>query len=104
MKKWIWVVAGVLAAIIITGILGVVAYKAYGQEACTSKFEEGQPVTLTATPCPGSVFVKWEGGPCDGSKNPVCTFVMPSSDVNIKANFKPLPQKPRNLRITKKDE
>lgn len=102
MKKWIWVIAGALAAIVIAGVLGIAVYQAYGQ--CTNKFDEGETVTLTATPIPGHVFVAWEGGPCDGSTNPVCTFIMPSSDVNIKANFKPLPQKPRNLRITKKDE
>lgn len=104
MKKWIWVIAGTVAAIVIAGILGAVVYKAYGQGACTNKFDEGQTITLTATPIPGHVFIGWEGGPCDGQTSPVCTFVMPSSDVNIKANFKPLPQKPRNLRITKRGE
>ena len=103
MKKAAWAIVGAIVALIIAAILGLVT-ATYGQGACTSKFDEGQTVTLTAHAQPGHVFIGWEGGPCDGSKNPICTFVMPSSDVNIKANFKPLPQKPRNLRITKKDE
>lgn len=103
MKKAAWAIVGAIVALIIAAILGLVT-ATYGQGACTSKFYEGQTVTLTATPIPGYVFIGWEGGPCDGSKNPICTFAMPSSDVNIKANFKPLPQKPGNLRITKKDE
>lgn len=101
MKKAAWAIVGAIVALIIAAILGLVT-ATYGQEACSSKFDEGQTVTLAAQAQPGHVFIGWEGGPCDGSKNPICTFVMPSSDVNIKANFKPLPQKPRNLRITKK--
>lgn len=104
MKKAVWAIVGAVVALIIAAILGLVANTVYGQNICTHKFDEGQVITLTATPIPGHVFIGWEGGSCDGSQNPVCTFVMPSSDVNIKANFKPLPQKPRNLRITKKDE
>ncbi len=54
---------------------------------CTAKFEKGTEVTLTATPDPGSVFIKWEGDFCNGSKARNCTFVMPDRDVSINARF-----------------
>lgn len=66
--------------------------------ACTKTYPPGTTVTLTAAPNPGSVFVKWTGDVCNGSKNKVCTFVMPVTPVNVQAEFKQL-SKPTNLRV-----
>jgi len=46
--------------------------------ACTqavANMPEGAAVELTAKPSSGT-FVKWEGGDCEGSTNPVCTVTM----------------------------
>lgn len=34
---------------------------------CSELFSEGIPITLTATPDPGSLFIQWSGGGCSGS-------------------------------------
>ena len=35
--------------------------------ACTAQFNQGTPVTMTATPSTGSVFAGWNGGGCTGT-------------------------------------
>jgi hypothetical protein len=45
---------------------------------CSSFFTYNGPVTLTATPSAGAVFLGWSGGPCSGTSTS-CTVVM--SDV-----------------------
>jgi PASTA domain/Divergent InlB B-repeat domain len=41
---------------------------------CSAGFDDGTPMTLTATPAVGSVFTGWSGGGCAGTG--VCTFVL----------------------------
>jgi hypothetical protein len=67
---------------------------AYGEEICNSQFSKGTVVTLTATPCPGSNFIKWTGDFCNGSKEKTCTFTMPDRNVTINAQFNKKPMKP----------
>jgi hypothetical protein len=54
---------------------------------CTPSLSENTLVSITATPESGFIFDKWTGGPCDGSNNNVCTFVI-NQDYSIIANFK----------------
>ncbi len=42
---------------------------------------EAEPITLTATPAPGSVFAGWIGG-CDGS-DPVCRLTLTTSETIV---------------------
>jgi Divergent InlB B-repeat domain len=56
--------------------------------ACTqavAQMPEGAPVELIAKPSSGT-FVKWEGGDCGGSTNPVCVVTM-NADETTKAVF-----------------
>lgn len=48
----------------------------------------GTEVQLTATPIPlsGALFIGWEGGPCDGSSDPVCTVTMDEAQ-SVTATF-----------------
>jgi hypothetical protein len=41
---------------------------------CSAGFDDGTPMTLTATPAVGSNFTGWSGGGCAGAG--VCTFVL----------------------------
>ncbi|MFA5324228.1 MAG: hypothetical protein WC373_16255, partial [Smithella sp.] len=59
-------------------------------------YAEGTEVTLTATPCPGSYFVRWEGA-CAG-QSAVCKVKM-DGDKQTAAVFELLPW-PYNLRLT----
>lgn len=52
---------------------------------CTASFTSGTPITLTATPDPGGVWVGWSGG-CTGSSLS-CTLTL-SKDTSVTANFK----------------
>ena len=46
-----------------------------GNATCASvTILDGESVAFTATPATGSVFTKWDAGPCTGSSNAVCTF------------------------------
>jgi hypothetical protein len=54
---------------------------------CTWWFEWLEPVTLTAEPQNGGTFNHWEGGECDGSPNPVCSFDVPALPVDTTAIF-----------------
>lgn len=63
---------------------------------CTAKYAEGTEVTLTATPCPGSYFVRWEGA-CAG-QSAACKVKM-DGDKQTAAVFELLPW-PYNLRLT----
>ena len=53
--------------------------------ACSGEFLQGQTVTLTATPDPGSTFSGWSGGNCAGSA-PTCSVPV-SSDIPVTAAF-----------------
>lgn len=55
---------------------------------CTESYGIGTPVTLTATPAPGSTFVGWSGGGCGGTGT--CDTVMISSQT-IVAQFEANP-------------
>jgi len=67
---------------------------AYAENICKGTFEPGTEVTLTATPCPDSNFIKWTGEFCNNSKEKVCKFTMPNKDVTINAQFNKKPMKP----------
>lgn len=54
---------------------------------CTWWFEWLEPLTLTANPENGGTFSHWEGGECDGSTNPVCSFDVPATFVDTTAIF-----------------
>ncbi len=58
---------------------------------CTEEREEKTKVKLAATPAGGSKFVKWSGGPCEGSEAPTCEFEMPSKATEVKAEFAEAP-------------
>ncbi len=51
---------------------------------CSSAFELGAAVTLSATPASGSTFAGWSGGSCSGSGS--CTLFV-SADRSISATF-----------------
>jgi len=57
--------------------------------------ENGDPVTVIATPNAGYSFAKWTRDQCDGSNvastDASYTFTMPNSDVTLYASFKPDP-------------
>ncbi len=57
-------------------------------ETCFGGYEPDTPVTLTATPLPGSAFVGWEGAGCLGTGT--CQVTM-SSDMAVTATFQQLP-------------
>ncbi|HRQ64707.1 MAG TPA: hypothetical protein PKZ76_07590 [Xanthomonadaceae bacterium] len=58
-----------------------------GANDCVAAYPEGQNVTLSATPGPGSVFDIWLDGACVGNV-PSCELPM-SQDRNVTANFIP---------------
>jgi hypothetical protein len=55
--------------------------------SCVGTFEYAEPVTLTAHPASTATFSSWQGGPCDGSNNPVCSFDVPALNVETTAVF-----------------
>lgn len=62
---------------------------------CTATYAAGTEVTLTATPCPGDYFVRWEGA-CAG-QGPICKVKM-DGNKETTAVFEPIPF-PQNLRL-----
>lgn len=54
--------------------------------ACFADFDINTPVTVTAAPQAGSVFVEWTAGPCTGTRNENCVIPL-STDVAIGAHF-----------------
>lgn len=54
---------------------------------CTTRFDSGTDVALTAAAVPGSVFVGWRGGGCSGDRT--CTLDLVSS-VTVHAEFQPI--------------
>nr|WP_227466902.1 hypothetical protein [Nocardioides lijunqiniae] len=59
--------------------------------SCESTYDDGEVVTLTATPDPGSTFSYWTGG-CTGSANP-CVVTM-DADKIVRAHFDVPPTTP----------
>ncbi|HEX5224981.1 MAG TPA: hypothetical protein VFW29_07610, partial [Solirubrobacteraceae bacterium] len=55
---------------------------------CSSSYPEGEEVTLTATPDPGSTFTGW-GGACAGIPTNTCTVTM-SKAMEVTAAFAPV--------------
>ncbi|MEW6220281.1 MAG: DUF1566 domain-containing protein [Thermodesulfobacteriota bacterium] len=51
---------------------------------CEALFDAGTPVTLTATPLPGSAFVGWSGGGCTGTGDCVVPL---AADTTVSAEF-----------------
>ncbi|HEX3909961.1 MAG TPA: hypothetical protein VHW67_04580 [Solirubrobacteraceae bacterium] len=56
--------------------------------SCSSTFDDGTTVTLTAAPAPGSVFAGWSGAGCGGTGE--CSATM-SADRTVTATFDALP-------------
>ena len=52
--------------------------------ACSSAYDQGTIVTLTATPDNGSIFVGWSGGGCSGTGSCVITL---NADTSVTATF-----------------
>ena len=57
---------------------------------CEELYILNAPVTLTASPGPGSTFVKWTGNPCKDELTNLCTFEM-NKNITVKAIFEPTP-------------
>jgi streptogramin lyase len=66
---------------------GIKCVSALPLRECTEELEERTKVKLTAAPAGGSKFVKWSGGPCEGSEAPTCEFEMPGKATEVKAEF-----------------
>ena len=94
-----------VGAMVVCLLFGALYTKAYAQEKCQAQFEANKPVVITATPCPGSYFVRWEGA-CAG-QGPVCTLIMDSDKTTTAViDLIPYPQRLRLLefdRFTAKD-
>ena len=58
---------------------------------CLATFTYADSITLTAHPANTATFGFWVGGPCDGSNNPVCSFIVPELNVETTASFYGLP-------------
>ena len=63
-----------------------------GGSGCQASFDEGTPVTLTATPASGSTFAGFTGGGCSGSGT-TCLVTM-SQDLAVTAAFGKAPPPP----------
>lgn len=59
--------------------------------ACSAEFNEGEALTLTAAPAPGSAFAGWSGGGCSGTST--CHVVL-GADTAIGAEFELAPAAP----------
>lgn len=66
-------------------------------ETCSTSFNSGQSVTLTASPAANYYFSGWSDGSCSG--NPTCTFTMNAAKT-INATFVELPANSSVLSIT----
>jgi hypothetical protein len=56
--------------------------------AATTVVNLFQAIPVTAVPCPGSVFVGWTGGPCNGTRLNPCD-IAPTGTTIITATFAP---------------
>jgi hypothetical protein len=56
--------------------------------ACAAEFNQGEALTLNATPGPGSVFSGWSGGGCSGTGT--CRVTL-NADSTVSAGFEPAP-------------
>ena len=54
---------------------------------CVAQYLRGTPVTLTATPDPGSTFNEWRGAPCNNDTTLQCVVTM-DRDRTVEANFR----------------
>jgi streptogramin lyase len=59
--------------------------------ACAAEYNQGEALTLTATPAPGSAFLGWTGSACTGTGP--CHLTL-SADTEISAEFEALPPSP----------
>jgi hypothetical protein len=59
-------------------------------DTCMWWFEYSEPLTLTANPQNGGTFSHWDGGDCDGSTDPVCSFLVPATFFEATAVFDPI--------------
>jgi hypothetical protein len=58
---------------------------------CSSMFDEGATITLTAIPAPGSTFSGWSGGGCFGTG--ACKVTL-AEDTSVTATFTKIPPEP----------
>jgi hypothetical protein len=63
--------------------------------SCSHVFGRGAPLTLTAQPAPGSVFLGWGG--CEGASGATCTLTL-GADRIVVAAFGPAPAGPLRVR------
>jgi len=64
--------------------------------ACVAEFNQGEALTLSATPAPGSVFAGWSGGGCSGAG--ACQLTL-GADTTVTASFEPTPPQPLALPV-----
>lgn len=74
-------------------------YEDFCASSCSSTFESGTVVTLTALPNPNATFTGWTGDVCTGSANP-CVLTM-SDTTSVVAGFTAPPVEPTAPVITK---
>jgi DNA-binding beta-propeller fold protein YncE len=63
--------------------------------SCSRVYARGAPLTLTAQPAPGSIFLGWGG--CEGTSGATCTLTL-GSDRTVVAAFGPAPAGPLRVR------
>ncbi len=90
---------GAGAGTITSAPAGVQCVRAAGATsgACGAAFVLGTPVTLTATPAPGSTFAGWTGSGCTGTGP--CTVVM-TAGLAVTATFAAAPPPPVLLTVS----
>ena len=64
---------GGLAPLVTSSPKGISCY--YNDSECSSVFEVGTKITLTAHPPAWAIFAEWNGE-CKGSTNTACTFIL----------------------------
>lgn len=60
------------------------------RDRCVEDFPENSTVRLTAVTQPGHTFIRWRGGPCDGSTGLVCTITPLTAPVTTEAVSNPV--------------
>lgn len=83
-----------ISAMMVIVLVGALCGLAFA--GCTAKYKAGEKVTLKATACPGSYFVRWEGA-CAG-QGAECTIVM-DGDKQTSAVFEKFPV-PYNFKLS----
>lgn len=67
---------------------------------CSQQFNDGTPITLTATPAAGSSFVGFSGGTCTSTGATTCQVTLGGSDEAVTATFNGPPPPPNTITVT----